>query len=343
MPEVRFASRASGIVWFHRLSLPTAPSDHFDGREFYNLDGVSTGGTLIDLLRWKLFGGRAANWPRPLPAASTPPVLPTDIGENEVAATFVGHSTFLLQFTNGFNVLTDPVWSERVSPVTFMGPRRVRPPAVAFDALPDVQLVLVSHAHYDHLDTATLRKLDGRFNPLFLTGLGNHGFLRRQGLRQVEELDWWQAHRFPALEITYTPAQHWSKRSASKKNDALWGGFWLRSGKLKVFFTGDSGLGRHFGAIRERFGAPDLAFLPIGAYEPRWFMRAQHMNPADAVQAHRTLGSNRSVGMHFGTFQLTDEAIDQPIIDLAAALRAGQVDPAAFVVPRFGETIRARA
>ena len=127
-----------------------------------------------------------------------------------------------------------------------------------------------------------------------------------------------------------------------KKNNALWGGFWLRSGKLKAFFTGDSGLGQHFATIRERLGAPDLAFLPSGAYEPRWFMREQHMNPEDAVQVHQTLGSGRSVGIHFGTFQLTDEAIDQPSIDLAAALQARQVDPAAFVVPRFGETIRVR-
>ena len=213
---------------------------------------------------------------------------------------------------------------------------------MAFDALPPVQIVLVSHGHYDHLDVATLRRLDERFNPLFVTGLGNHAFLRGHGLRQVEELDWWQAHRFPELEVTFTPAQHWSARSASKRNNTLWGGFWLRSGNLRVYFAGDSGLGRHFTTIRERLGAPDLAFLPIGAYEPRWFMREQHMNPEDAVQAHQTLGARRSVAMHFGTFQLTDEAIDQPAIDLAAALQARQVDPAAFVVPRFGETIRVR-
>ncbi len=324
------------------MSQPPAPSDHFDGREFHNLDGAPAGASLTDLLRWKFLGGRAASWPQLPPVEALPPALPTHLGPGETTATFVGHSTFLLQFADGLNVLTDPVWSDRVSPVTFAGPRRARPPALAFDALPPVQLVLVTHGHYDHLDLATLRRLDERFNPLFLTGLGNHAYLRKHGLRQVEELDWWQSHHFPGLEITFTPAQHWSKRSAGKQNTTLWGGFWLRSGDLRIFFAGDSGLGRHFATIRERLGTPELAFLPIGAYEPRWFMRVQHMNPEDAVQAHRTLGSHRSVAMHFGTFQLTDEAVDQPVIDLAAALQAAQIDPADFVVPRFGETIRAK-
>lgn len=324
------------------MSLPFARSDHFDGREFHNLDGAPAGRSLADLLRWKFFGGRIAAWPKRLPIATPSSTLPTNLGPDETAVTFVGHSTFLFQFANGLNVLSDPVWSDRVSPVTFAGPRRFRPPAIAFDALPPVGLVLVSHGHYDHLDLAALRRLDERFNPLFLTGLGNHAFLRRHGLRQVEELDWWQSYRFPGLEVTFTPAQHWSKRSAGKKNDTLWGGFWLRSNNLRIFFSGDTGLGRHFALIRERLGPPDLAFLPIGAYEPRWFMRGQHMNPADAVQAHRTLGARRSVAMHFGTFQLTDEAIDQPVIDLAAALRAARIDPAEFVVPDFGGTIRAK-
>ena len=173
-----------------------------------------------------------------LPAEMVSPVLPTSLGPGEAAATFVGHSTFLLQFSGGLNVLTDPVWSERVSPVKFAGPRRARPPAVAFDALPAVPLVLVSHGHYDHLDLTTLRRLDERFNPLFLTGIGNHEFLRRNGLRQVEELDWWQSHRFSDLEITFVPAQHWSARSATKRNGTLWGGFWLRRGDLRRVFCG---------------------------------------------------------------------------------------------------------
>ena len=318
----------------------------FDGREFHNLDGVPAGRSLWDVLRWKFLGGGVVKWPEHPAPDAVPPVLPTGLEPGDIAATFVGHSTFLLQFGGGLNALTDPVWSERASPVAFAGPRRARPPALPFDALPPVGVVLVSHGHYDHLDTATLRRLDERFSPLFVTGLGNRAFLQRRGLRRVEELDWWQSLTVPGeaggLEITFTPAQHWSARSAGKRNRTLWGGFWLRlagSGK-KVFFAADSGLGRHFHLIRERFGVPDAAFLPVGAYEPRWFMREQHMNPDDAVQAHLTLGSPRSVGMHFGTFRLTDEGIDQPTQDLAASLAARGVPPEQFVVPRFGETLR---
>ena len=318
----------------------------FDGREFHNLDGVPAGRPVLDLLRWKVLGGGGVKWPEHPSPDSVAPALPASLEPGNIAATFVGHSTFLLQFTDGLNVLTDPVWSERASPVTFAGPRRARPPALAFDALPPVGAVLVSHGHYDHLDTATLRRLDKQFSPLFVTGLGNRAFLQQLGLRRVEELDWWQSLSVPGerggLEITFTPAQHWSARSAGKRNRTLWGGFWLRvaEGGKTVFFAADSGLGRHFKLVRERLGVPDVAFVPIGAYEPRWFMREQHMNPDDAVQAHLALGSPRSVAMHFGTFRLTDEGIDQPARDLATSLAARGVPPERFVVPRFGETLR---
>ncbi len=317
----------------------------FDGREFHNLDGVPAGRSLWDVLRWKLFGGGVVAWPEHPAPDAVEPDLSDGLAPGEMAATFVGHSTFLLQFAGGLNALTDPVWSERASPFTFAGPRRARPPALAFDALPPIGVVLVSHGHYDHLDLATLRRLDAKFSPVFVTGLGNRAFLQKRGLRRVEELDWWQSYSFDGgsrgLEITFTPAQHWSARSF-KRNDVLWGGFWLRSTDTQraVFFAADSGLGRHFQLIRERLGAPDVAFLPIGAYEPRWFMREQHMNPDDAVQAHQTLGPRRSVAMHFGTFRLTDEGVDQPARDLAAALAAHGVPPEAFTVPRFGETLR---
>ncbi len=317
-------------------------SDHFDGREFHNLDGVPAGRPLVDVLRWKLLGGPVIPWPAHPDPDAVAPALPATLAPGEMAATFVGHSTFLLQFGGGCNVLTDPVWSERVSPVSFAGPRRVRPPALAFDALPPVAVVLVSHAHYDHLDLPTLRRLEERFHPLFLTGLGNWAFLRRQGLKQVEELDWWQAHALPGqdVEATFTPAQHWSARSVTRRNRTLWGGFWLRQGNLRVFFAADSGFHRHFALIRERLGSPHAAFLPIGAYEPRWFMREQHMNPDEAVQAHLALGAGHSVGMHFGTFRLTDEGIDAPAEALAASLQAHGVAPERFRVPRFGETLR---
>ena len=256
--------------------------------------------------------------------------------------TFVGHSTFLLQFAGGLNVLTDPIWSDYASPVSFAGPRRVRPPSLAFEALPPIGLVLVSHGHYDHLDLPTLRRLDARFRPLFLTGIGNRDFLRGEGMREVMELDWWQSHRVEAMDVTFTPAQHWSKRGAIGRNRTLWGGFWLRASgaALNVYFAGDSGFGPHFQLIHERLGSPDLALLPIGAYEPRWFMREQHMNADEAVQTHQVLQARRSIGMHFGTFRLTDEGIDQPAEALVASLRVRGVNPPDFHVPLFGETIR---
>ena len=325
-----------------------ASSDHFDGLEFHNLYGVPAGRTLIDVLRWKWLGGGMVRWPETVRPDAVEPLLPTAIGEREAAVTFIGHSTFLVQFAGGLNILTDPIWSERASPVAFAGPRRARPPALALGALPPVGIVLVSHGHYDHLDVPTLRQLDERFQPLFLTGLGNRAFLLAKGLRRVKELDWWQSHRLDekggGLNVTFTLAQHWSARSATKRNRTLWGGFWLATDDApSVYFAGDSGYGAHFGLIRERMGAPDLALVPIGAYEPRWFMRDQHMNPDDAVQAHLALEARHSVAMHFGTFRLTDEGIDQPAEALTASLRARGVDPAAFRVPRFGETIRVAA
>ncbi len=322
--------------------LGPAISDHFDGREFRNLDGAPAGRSLLDVLRWKFRGGPIVPWPVPPDPDAVSPVLPASVPPGELAATFVGHSTFLLQFSGGLNVLTDPVWSERVSPVSFAGPRRARPPALDFEALPPIAVVLVSHGHYDHMDLPTLRRLEAKFQPLFVTGLGNRAFLQKQGLGRVEELDWWQSFRAPGhdLEATFTPAQHWSARGVTKRNRTLWGGFWLRQGALQVFFAADSGLGRHFGLIRERLGAPTVAFLPIGAYEPRWFMREQHMNPDEAVQTHLILAAENSVGMHFGTFRLTDEGIDEPARALAASLQARGVPPASFRVPRFGETLR---
>ena len=321
----------------------------FDGTEFGNLDGVPAGRSLWDVLRWKWFGRPGTPWPAQTNRDIVTPLLPAGVRTGEVAATFVGHSTFLLQFAGGLNVLTDPVWSERVSPVSFAGPRRVRPPALPFDDLPTIHAVLVSHGHYDHLDLTTLRRLDARFAPRFVTGLGNRAFLRKQGLREVAELDWWQSCPLGGTPdggnwvVTFTPAQHWSRRSFGTLNTTLWGGFWLQPAqgtRPQVFFAADSGFGRHFALVRERLGPPDVAFLPIGAYEPRWFMRQQHMNPPEAVQAHLALGAGRSVAMHFGTFRLTDEGIDEPARALADSLQAQGIEAEKFRVPKFGETLR---
>ncbi len=310
-------------------------SEHFHRGRFRN--PVTTADRRFwQFLRW-MATRRKERWPRWVEEVPPGPVPQADAGH--VAATFVNHSTFLLQ-VGGQRILTDPMWSRRASPLSWAGPRRVRRPGVALEDLPPVSVVLVSHNHYDHMDLPTLRHLRERFDPLFVTSLGNRRYLRRRGLGRVEELDWWQSLRIGAsLVVTLTPAQHFSARGLFDRNRTLWGGFLLASGRTRVYFAGDSGYGAHFRAIRERAGGIDLALLPIGAYEPRWFMRPAHVNPAEAVQVHLDLRPRLSIAMHFGTFQLTDEAIDEPVRALRAALAERGVDQHEFRVPAFGETI----
>ena len=311
-------------------------SDHFDGTVFRNLSG-GAGKSLGDFWRWQRTR-RPAPWPTWRDNVATP-VLPVTLGPDCAALTFVNHITFLVQFA-GLNVLTDPVYSERVSPFRSTGPRRVRPPGVPFEALPRIDLVLLSHNHYDHLDLATLRLLTATHGPRVVTGLGNAAFLREHGVADVVELDWWQQQRAGEAQLTFTPARHWSGRGIRGRNRTLWGGFVLRHGSMQLYFAGDTGYGEHFAEVRRRHGAVDLALLPIGAYAPRWFMQEQHMDPDDAVRAHLDLEARVSIATHFGCFQLTDEGIDDPVQELAAARVRHGVDDARFQVLEVGETRR---
>jgi len=274
-------------------------------------------------------------WPSRIPVE---PRRPPHIGPDDVVVTFVGHATFLIQVAS-INLLTDPVYSERASPVSFAGPRRVRAPGVRFDDLPAISLVLLSHNHYDHCDLATLRALDRRFQPRLVAPVGNGRLLRSAGIRQVEEIDWWQSASAAPLPVTLTPAQHFSARSMLDRNRALWGGFLIAAGSRRILFAGDSGYGPHFREVAARLGPFDLALLPIGAYEPRWFMKDIHMNPAEAVQAHLDLAARRSLAMHFGTFQLTPEGIDEPVRELAKALRERSVPAEQFRGAEVGESV----
>ncbi|MGI3778280.1 MAG: MBL fold metallo-hydrolase [Janthinobacterium lividum] len=308
-------------------------SDHFDGERFFNPGGRRGGGSLLRVLRWQM-SERGARWATQPPGPVFPPPPDAVLG-GHAALSFVGHATFLLRF-GGVVVLTDPVFSERCSPVSWAGPRRARPPGLALDALPPVDAVLLSHNHYDHMDLASLRALAARGTRRAITTLGNAEALRRCGFERVDALDWWDEAWVGAeggVRVTATPARHFSRRGFGDGNRSLWAGFMLDAGAGgRVLFAGDSGAGAHWGEIRARLGAPDLALLPIGAYEPRWMMAPVHMNPEEAVDAHRALGARRSVGMHFGTFQLTDEAIDAPERALAA------LGVAAFDTMGFGET-----
>jgi L-ascorbate metabolism protein UlaG (beta-lactamase superfamily) len=313
---------------------PYPVSDHYDGQRFFNPGVPRSSRSLLRVLRWRMRDKRTP-WPTGL---SNPPFpAPTAaVADGQVAVTFINHASFLIRFP-GVTVLTDPIFSERCSPVNWAGPRRARPPGIALADLPRPDVVVLSHNHYDHMDLASLRQIHRRHAPHFFTTLGNAAPLARIGITAAE-LDWWQHASYGPLSITTTPARHFAARTPFDRNRTLWGGFMLHTATGQVLFAGDSAAGPHWADIRSRLGAPDVALLPIGAYEPRWFMAAAHVNPEEAVQAHIALGARQSVGMHFGTFQLTDEAIDAPLDALADALQAAGIDPARFTVNGFGET-----
>jgi L-ascorbate metabolism protein UlaG (beta-lactamase superfamily) len=260
--------------------------------------------------------------------------------ENNPSVTWVGHATVLLR-VGGLSVLTDPQFSERASPVTFAGPKRVVPATPNIDELPHIDVVVVSHNHYDHLDLASVAKLaeQARGSPKFFVPLGLGDWFARRGIANVEELDWWESRPFQGLEIHFVPVQHWSKRTLTDENQTLWGGWVVRHPELAFFFAGDTGYSKDFADIRARFGGFDLAAIPIGAYEPRWFMRIMHLDPDEAVQVHKDVNARQSLAIHWGTFDsLTDESLYEPPLRLAEARRKAGVSEHDFFVLKHGET-----
>lgn len=308
-------------------------SDHFDGKRFFNPTGPTPQPfTAVP----RMMREPRTPWPAHI---DQPTQLPRSRGTADAMVTFIGHSTFLIQTAAG-NVLTDPMYSDRAGPL-FFGPRRVRRPAVRFEDLPDISVVLLSHNHYDHCDLDTLGRLAARFDPIVVTPVGNRRLVESAGIRRVEELDWWQSSVVAAMPIAVTPAHHFSARTPFDRDRALWGGFVLTAARTRIYFAGDTAYAPFFPEVARQLGPFDLALLPIGAYEPRWFMRAVHMNPEEAVQAHLDLGAPESIGMHFGTFQLTSEAIDAPIAALEAACRAHGLPASRFRTLAFGASAAA--
>ena len=282
---------------------------HFDGSRFYNPNGARERG-FLDVLRWKLTSRQE---PSPRFVSDVRQSVPPRRVENrELLATMVNHSTVLLQ-QSASNILTDPIWSERTGPTSLVGPRRHRIPGVRKEDLPDIDLVLISHNHYDHLDLPTLHWLSGRgrINAMsFRSGVGK--LLRSEKIGPVHEMDWGEVRTFGETTITSVPAYHFSSRGILDRNKTLWCGYAISCGNGIVYFAGDTAFGDHFSQIREAFGSPRLSLLPIGAYEPRWFMSPVHMAPEQALEAHRILGSASSLAIHHGTFQLADESLDAP-------------------------------
>ncbi len=355
----RGAVRALAALACALLSSCTAVNPYYDAARSHhrpagfqnNYNEFTTKG-LADFLRWQ-FAAARDGLPKP-PQTVTPRVVPDRafIAANanartamQPAITWIGHATVLAQL-GGITLLTDPVFSDRASPLSFIGPRRQQAPGLSLAELPHVDVVLISHNHYDHLDEASVRALNAQPGgpPVFVVPLGLKPWLAELGIGNAVELDWWQSHSVRGVEVVLTPVQHWSGRGLTDRLATLWGGYAVFAPDLHLYFSGDTGYSKDFADIRRRFAERqggsgfDIALLAVGAYEPHWFMSTQHVTPAEAVQIHRDLNAKRSVGVHWGTFNLTDESLDEPPKALAAARRAAGVAYDEFFLLAIGET-----
>lgn len=330
---------ACGSTW----EGPLTP--HFDGKRFSNPGHVKTSSVAGYL--WLRLTGAQATWPESVLVTPEPPP-PARIDDGSARVTFVGHATVLIQVA-GLNILTDPVWSNRASPLSFAGPVRVQAPGVAFDALPRIDVVLISHDHYDHLDLATLRRLDARDSPRVIVPLGNKTRVANDmRASNVTEHDWGDRVTLAAgVDVHLEPMLHGSGRSPFDQQSTLWAAYVLQAGPIKLYHVGDSGYGdgATFRATGQKYGGFDLAILPIGAYEPTSFMADSHMGAADAVKLAQDVQAVRAMAHHFEAFQLGFEAYDAPRQTLQATLRARALPDDFFIAPRPGQalTVKPRA
>lgn len=307
-------------------------SGHFDGKRFINPGKVKAKGG-ADLFKW-LIGRDQGPWTnnyetfvgeKPEPASDT-----------KIRITFVNHSTFLIQWKK-LNILTDPVWSDRCSPFSFVGPQRMRPPGIQFEDLPNIDLVLLSHNHYDHLDIKTIIELEKKFQPKFIVPLGVADFLKNHEVSKIDELDWWSEIKHQ-ITITAVPAQHFSGRGFFDRDRSLWCGYILEFDGRKLYFAGDSGYGDFFKEIGKR-GPMDLSLIPVGAYLPKWFMSPIHVSPGEAVKIHQDVKSKKSIAMHFGTFPLADDGMGRAEKDLKTALDQSGISAEDFIIPDEGSPL----
>jgi L-ascorbate metabolism protein UlaG (beta-lactamase superfamily) len=314
-------------------------SDHFDGVRFFN-PGLDVDKSRTDLLRFLILEKRE-EWPEnwPSPYQDKPPAK-----SDALRVTLIGHAAYLIQVA-GLNILTDPVFSERASPFSFAGPKRVNAPGIAFEDLPKIDVVLISHNHYDHLDVETLARICARDNPRVITPLGNDVIMHAHDPNiRAETYDWGDRVDLGSGVATIpVPTAHWSARGLGDRRKALWASFVIETPAGRIYHVGDTAYadGRNFKAHREAYDPFRLALLPIGAYEPRWFMQAAHMNPEEAVRAMQDLGVPQALGHHWGTFRLTAEAVEAPEQALAVAREAAGIAPEAFVAFRPGQVFQA--
>jgi N-acyl-phosphatidylethanolamine-hydrolysing phospholipase D len=295
------------------------------------------------LLRWKL--GLGPDEPPAIPHDRMAPYVPDmavpdyqriyNPDPDKIQITWIGHSTFLIQ-VEGINILTDPIFNGSSSPFAGIGPKRQSPPGIPFDRLPPIDAVLQSHNHYDHLDLYTVKRLGNK--PVYFVPLKLGQWFQDQKISNYVEMDWWNASIFKGIRVVAVPIQHFSGRSMSDRNKTLWAGWVLETRKGNIFFAGDTGYSPHFREIRDKLGKVRIALLPIGAYQPRWLMKTVHMDPPEALQAHRDLQANLSVAMHWGTFKLTDEPLNEPPLYLKKCMKEADMSEDSFLVMKFGET-----
>ena len=305
----------------------------------FHIEGHRAEAGFLDVMKWQ-FSGQQARWPAWI-ENRTHPRPPQRVAGDRLLATWIGHATVLIQ-TASLNILTDPFLSLRASPVQWAGPKRVRAAALDAAALPPIDLILLSHNHYDHMDLPALRDIARHHRPHVVTPLGNARWISKASQNfTIDELQWGGTIERDTAKIHVTPALHWSKRNLWGANTALWGAFVIETPGGVIYFAADTGFGegQTFKDIRAQFGPPRLSLLPIGAYEPRWFMKPHHMNPQEAAEAHLHLESRTSLAIHHATVQLTDEAIDAPAAALRTALHARNIDPDRFLVPDAGQPV----
>lgn len=309
-------------------------TDHFNGKKFFNKNYSHK--NLKDIFYW-LMTQKRSSWPSFYPI--TPSIPPSNVAHNEIAISFVNHSTFLIQIGKT-NILTDPIWAENAGPLK-LGPKRHHKPGINLEDLPKISLILLSHNHYDHMDLKTLKEITNRDKSFIITGLGNKNYLRHRGFKNVENLDWWEKiELLNGINIHFLPAIHFSMRNVLNRDKTLWGGFFLKSEFFSFYYAGDTAYGNFFSEIPKNLGEADFAFLPIGAYEPNWFMQTNHMNPNEALQAFKDVQAKKMIPMHFGTFQLSDEGMEDPLKELSKAAKERIIDNDDLMILKPGQIVR---
>ncbi|MCX6153572.1 MAG: MBL fold metallo-hydrolase [Candidatus Kapabacteria bacterium] len=309
-------------------------TDHYNGNGFFNLDSGSF--VIWDFLKWQLEGSPKGLWFKD-DNFIYQPAPPKRVFGSQLRATWINHATVLIQ-TNGLNILTDPVWSETIGPVSWLNPARYHLPGIKFEDLPPIDIVLISHNHFDHLDIPTIEMLVAKHNPKFIVPLGLKSLLESAGAKDIVPLDWWHNSKIKdSVSIYFVPARHYSMRGLFDSGETLWGGFVVQASGGNIYYTGDTGMGRHFKMINDKFGHMRFSLIPIGPYRPAWIMHWVHISPMEAVQVHKIVNSKTSMAVHFGTFRQGDDYQNECPILLNQTLKQQKIRKKNFFVPEFGK------